>query len=102
MDVIKKIESLKDKKLREDAEEVIRKTLEMNDEEFYFDEETALLAAKKYVKDHLNIVNGFYQVKGDVEKINYCMVCWDSRGQMNKVKKNKDNMVCLVCNLDKK
>jgi hypothetical protein len=104
MDLINKIESLKDKKLKKEAEDAIRFTLENNDEEFYFEEETFELTSKKYIGDRLIKENGAYYLKDDFKKsVPYCINCWDNTMQLNTLKNNgnvsSNKTICLVCNL---
>jgi hypothetical protein len=104
MDLINKIESLKDKKLKKEAEDAIRFTLENNDEEFYFEEETIELTSKNYIGDRLMKENGAYYLKDDFKKLTpYCLQCWDKKGQLNTLKKDGNregkHTICLVCNL---
>lgn len=106
MDLIKKIEQLKDDKLKDEAKAAIRHTLENNDEEFYFEEETIELASTKYIADRLIVFDGAYYLKDDFKKTTpYCMVCWDKKRQLQTLKKNgnikSDSFICLVCNIEK-
>lgn len=105
MDLINKIESLNNKKMKKEAEDAIRFTLENNDEEFYFEEQTSELISKKYIGDRLLQENGAYYLKDDFKRFTpYCINCWDQKMQLNTLKNNgnvsRNRTICFVCNIN--
>lgn len=107
MDIIKKIQNMKDTKVKEEALTMVRQTLERNDEEFYFEEETIDIEGRNYIKKRLKKKNDHYFFIDDLKyETAYCINCFDKNGQLNKVVKNGNResgeFICLVCSLSEK
>ncbi len=96
MDVLDELKKIKDETLKEEVKKAVVTTLKNADEELYFEEETAELASREYIKSRLVKIDNHYYVKVTNEGP-FCINCWEKNGELVAEKKDGDDYLCTVC-----